>query len=211
MNKFLLTIVSLVANQSAFAGDVNDYIREIYRIEARVKISVTVQYQCAGQGEEAGRVGFIAFDKSKPYLNLNNVNDRTNWAKNGGRNDLTTGKLVPAAPARQPHTAEDLKVWDLLPETIKGVRTVGTENTQDMVLTFDQATTSTIENGQTFANEQVEEIKTMGTLVTVDHTTGQTQEQRCNVIIQKCDGVNCVTRVILQNYHRPFSMNSINK
>lgn len=208
MNKFMLTIASLVVAQSAFA---NDYLREIRKIEDRIKVSVTVQYQCAGNGQEAGRVGFITFDKSKPFNNMNNVNDRTNWAKNGGRNDLLTGKLVPAAPIGHSYTNEDLKVFELMPETIKGIRAVGNDNTQDLILTFDKATTSTLDNAVTFANEPVEEMQTTGTLVVVDHMSGQAQAQRCEVIVQKCGGVNCVTRVVLQNYHKPFSMNSLKK
>lgn len=207
MNKFLLGLMSLVVAQSASA----DYLRDIMKVEERIKVSVTVQYQCAGSGQEAGRVGFITFDKSKPHNNLNNVNDRTNWATNGNRNDLLTGKLIPGAPISGNYTNEDLKVWELLPQTIKGVRALGNDDTQDLILTFDKATTSTLDNAETFANEPVEEIQTTGTLVAIDHVAGQVQAQRCNVIVQKCGGVNCVTRVVLQNYHKPFSMNSLKK
>ena len=205
MTKLILAM-SLVVTQSALA---NDYLKELQKIESQVKVSVTVQYQCKGENQEAGRIGFVTFDKSHIFNNLNNVHDRTNWSKTG-RNDLLTAKLVPAAPINHSYTTDDLKVWEYMPETIKGIRAVGNDNTQDLILTFNQATTSTLGSAkQVFANEQVEEIITTGNLVAVDHTTGQVQKQNCDVIVQKCEGVNCVTRVVLQNYHVPFKMNQI--
>ncbi|AZZ36527.1 hypothetical protein CIK05_06900 [Bdellovibrio sp. qaytius] len=203
----LMFVISLVAAQTAFA---NDYLKELQKIEDQVKVSVTVQYQCKGENQEAGRFGFITFDKSHIFNNLNNVDDRTNWSKNG-RNDTLTAKLVPAAPINHSYTLDDLKVWEYMPETIKGIRAVGNDNTQDMIITFNQATTSALgSNQQTFASEQVEQMITTGTLVAVDHTTGEAIKQNCDVIVQKCEGVNCVNRVVLQNYHVPFQMHKIN-
>jgi len=203
----LIFVVSLALSQAAFA---NDYLKELQKIESQVKVSVTVQYQCKSENqEEAGRMGFVTFDKSHIFNNLNNVSDRTNWLKTG-RSDLLSAKLVPAAPINHSYTSDDLKVWDYMPETIKGIRAIGNESTQDMILTFNQATTSALGGAkQVFAGEQVEEMITTGTLVAIDHTTGQTLKQNCDVIVQKCEGVNCVNRVILQNYHVPFQMHKI--
>lgn len=202
----LIFLISLVASQAAFA---NDYLKELKKIESQVKVSVTVQYQCKGENQEAGRMGFVTFDKSHIFNNLNNVSDRTNWLKTG-RSDLLSAKLVPATTINHSYTSDDLKVWEYMPETIKGIRAVGNDNTQDMILTFNQATSSALGSAkQTFANEQVEQMVTTGTLVAIDHTTGQALKQNCDVIVQKCEGVNCVTRVILQNYHVPFQMHQI--
>lgn len=206
MNKIALTLLSLMTAQTVMA---NSYLQELNKIEEQVKVSVTVQYQCKGTTEEAGRNGFVTFDKSHIFNNGNNVNDRTNWSKSG-RNDLLTAKLVPAAAINHSYTSLDLKVWEYMPETIKGIRAVGNDNTQDMILTFDKATTSAFSaDAKMFASELTEEMLTTGTLVMVDHTTGQVQKQNCDVIVQKCGGTNCVTRVVLQNYHKPFLMNSI--
>ena len=206
MNKLML-VISLMSAQTAFA---NDYLKELQKIESRVKVSVTVQYQCKSENQEAGRIGFVTFDKSHIFNNLNNLNDRTNWSKSG-RNNTLTAKLVPAAPTSHSYTADDLKVWEYMPETIKGIRAVGNDNTQDMIITFNQSTTSTLGSSkQIFANEQVEQMITTGTLVAIDHTTGEAQKQNCDIIVQKCEGVNCVNRVVLQNYHVPFQMNKIN-
>lgn len=206
MNKIALTLLSLMTAQTVMA---NDYLKELNKIEEQVKVSVTVQYQCKGDTQEAGRFGFITFDKSHIFNNSNNVNDRTEWAKTG-RNDLLTAKLVPAAPINHSYTSQDLKVWEYMPETIKGIRAVGNDNTKDMILTFDQATTSAFTaDAKMFASELTEEMQTTGTLAVIDHTTGQVQKQNCEVIVQKCGGTNCVSRVVLQNYHKPFLMNSI--
>ncbi len=202
----LIFAISLVASQAAFA---NDYLKELQKIESQVKVSVTVQYQCKGENQEAGRMGFVTFDKSRIFNNLNNVNDRTNWLQTG-RNDLLTAKLVPATTINHSYTSDDLKVWEHMPETIKGIRAVGNENTQDMILTFNQATTSALgSTKQVFAGEQVEQMITTGTLVAIDHTAGQTLKQNCDVIVQKCEGINCVDRIVLQNYRVPFQMNKI--
>ena len=206
MNKITLTLLSLMTAQTVMA---NSYLQELNKIEEQVKVSVTVQYQCKGDAQEAGRFGFITFDKSHIFNNQSNMNDRTNWSKSN-RNDLLTAKLVPATAINHSYTSLDLKVWEYMPETIKGIRAVGNDNTQDMILTFDKATTSAFSSeAKMFASEMTEELQTTGTLVVVDHVTGQAQKQSCEIILQKCAGTNCVTRVVLQNYHRPFSMNSI--
>lgn len=204
--KKLALALSLFAAQSALA---DSYLQELQKIESQIKISVTVQYQCLGSGVDADRIGFVTFDKTKVFNNSSNLTDRTNWATTG-KNDLLTAKLVPAAPINHSYTSLDVKVWEYMPETIKGIRAVGGDNTRDLILTFDEATTSELgSNAQTFANEQVEQIQTVGKLVDVNHTNGKVVTQQCDVIIQKCSGVNCVTRVVLQNYHKPFKMNLI--
>jgi hypothetical protein len=211
MKKMLLTIAGLCAvNSVALADATSDYVRHINKIEGMVKVAVAIQYDCQGDAQSKGRVGFALFDRqhmANPYAS---TMDKTN-----PETLLLASTLIPTSMPNRPVTTDEQEVLNFMPEKISGFRAVNGDKTEDLLLTLDSSVETAVGfNMVMIGKEPTEEVVLKGTLTHIVHNKNQFETQKCDVVIHKCQTdftqkqfTNyCTDRVSMHNYHAPFTV-----
>ncbi|ASD62223.1 hypothetical protein [Bdellovibrio bacteriovorus] len=198
MKKPVLSLMALLAFSSTSLADVNSYLRELQETEKMIKTTVAIQYTCDKN------FGFVTFAKDKFTMNYGNMIHM----KKGSY----SGKLISSGRTdKQTFTKQEMSALEFMPEYLKGVRSNSNDGLEDVIITMEKEVSSAVDrdNSVIASKELTEEVKMKGRLTHIDHRTGTVEAEDCDLVIHKCEGVMCATRVVLAHYNKAKAFKAI--
>lgn len=190
MKKPVLYLISAIMLTSSVSM-ANELLRSIRESESFLKSSIAIQYTCGKN------FGWTTFAKDKFTMNFLNMTHMKQGAY--------SSTLISSGNSKHSTlTKAQMEALKFIPENVKGFRAVGPDGLEDVILTLESEVSTEVnrENAVVASKELTEEVITKGRLTHVNHKTGAVEAEDCDVVLHKCEGVACATRVVLVHYNK---------